>query len=421
MKILKYFFFLCIFVGLLVPVLVIESEPMVPATANVTAVEAKQAQELLSQVLRLNNESQNMSLTIENTQVSSAMRAFSYSVPNLDADSVMTQFAWRIVATYQMPIFDHTIYFNVQCLVANGFEGIELDHCEIGDLPLPGNSIMFLLESGLSLVAGKESVSTLNHVMRLSKITSQQLIIENINGKALRESLRAGYSQAKTKVVEGLVANPNLVKTYLAELRVHEAEIENLADAIYRLNVKVAELSNLESDEAIAKQNKAAIRALAVRYGSRHFAQFSGLSAEWYSGKKLTLRGRQDLSLHFIYSAFIQLNSDSRFASGIGELKEVLDTNRGGSGFSFADLVADLAGVRYASYMTDGSHNLTSSILALAKSSDQNLFMPSIDKQLEGLSEAEFKRRFGNIESSKYKKLVAAIEDEIDSLAVYQQ
>ena len=37
-----------------------------------------------------------------------------------------------------------------------------------------------------------------------------------------------------------------------------------------------------------------------------------------------------------------------RAAFGIGELKELLDSNEGGSGFSFADMAADAAGVRFA-------------------------------------------------------------------------
>ena len=58
-----------------------------------------------------------------------------------------------------------------------------------------------------------------------------------------------------------------------------------------------------------------------------------------------TLSGRGDLSLHFLYSVILEQVGKENIGLSIGELKELLDSNEGGSGFSFADLAADKAGI----------------------------------------------------------------------------
>jgi hypothetical protein len=67
-----------------------------------------------------------------------------------------------------------------------------------------------------------------------------------------------------------------------------------------------------------------------------------------------TMRGRRDLALHFAASAAlaILINSTNAEAAGIG--KEISDSRNAGSGFSFADLSADLAGIQFAAAVASG-------------------------------------------------------------------
>ena len=46
--------------------------------------------------------------------------------------------------------------------------------------------------------------------------------------------------------------------------------------------------------------------------------------------------------------------------------------------------------------------------------------MPRLDDLPEGLPEAEFRRRFGSVDSPAYRKLADAIEARLDALPLYR-
>ena len=60
-----------------------------------------------------------------------------------------------------------------------------------------------------------------------------------------------------------------------------------------------------------------------------------------------TLLGRRDLAQHFFVSGYLTATMGAEAANAAGVAKELVDANTT-SGFSFADLAADRAGVRFA-------------------------------------------------------------------------
>ncbi len=63
--------------------------------------------------------------------------------------------------------------------------------------------------------------------------------------------------------------------------------------------------------------------------------------------KGVTVRGRTDLAQHFFLSAYLTAIAGPVAAEGAGLAKELLDA-KSGSGFSYVDLAADLAGIAFA-------------------------------------------------------------------------
>ena len=124
----------------------------------------------------------------------------------------------------------------------------------------------------------------------------------------------------------------------------------------------------------------------------------------------MTLRGRQDLAQHWLVSAVLALESDGRTADVIGLFKEVLDS-RGGTGFSFADLTADRAGVRFGESAAADPRGWQRRVAALTGESD---LMPTIDDLPEGLQEPEFQKRFRARDNQAYAQVLAQIEQRID-------
>jgi len=132
-----------------------------------------------------------------------------------------------------------------------------------------------------------------------------------------------------------------------------------------------------------------------------------------------TLGGRDDLKRHFVVSAGIYAASTGQAAFGLGELKELLDSNLGGSGFSFDDMAANAAGARFAATFLAAPPEDWSEMLALIRSEDD--LLPPLDDLPRGLSEAEFRARYGDVESAAYQALVADIDARVAALPLHRR
>lgn len=130
-----------------------------------------------------------------------------------------------------------------------------------------------------------------------------------------------------------------------------------------------------------------------------------------------TLRGRRDLAQHFVVSAGLTAGGGSRLADAVGVFKELSDS-RGGSGFSFPDLLADRAGVVFAERITSsGAREMQR---RLASGIDESAFMPPIAQLPEGLQDLEFRDRYEDLDSQAYAQVKAEVERRISALALYR-
>jgi hypothetical protein len=172
------------------------------------------------------------------------------------------------------------------------------------------------------------------------------------------------------------------------------------------------------------EENKAGLLALAIYLGSANFNSVVGaidketLRICKSSGSHIVLANRSDLRLHFIYSAALKVISSSELSFTLGEFKELLDSQKGGSGFSFSDLAADRAGIRFAELALDSSGALRIQRMA-ADLTQEEVFLPSISGLPEEIPQHLFEKR-GGIESDYYRKYLAIINVRIDKLTLYK-
>ena len=133
----------------------------------------------------------------------------------------------------------------------------------------------------------------------------------------------------------------------------------------------------------------------------------------------LTVRGRHDLAQHFTVSAAVTVSAGSGLANAVGLFKE-LDDSRGGTGFSFDDLLADRAGVRLAELATGTP--LSARVLQQRISGElsESDFMPAINNLPPSITELEFKHRYQDLDSEKYGLVDDEIERRIQRCPVYQ-
>jgi hypothetical protein len=134
----------------------------------------------------------------------------------------------------------------------------------------------------------------------------------------------------------------------------------------------------------------------------------------------VVLRGRSDWTKHFCVSAAIAVLSNKTMSDAAGLLKEELDADIGGSGFSFADLLADRAGTTFAIRATRDEAAARAIQDRLAGGFRVEEFFPPAADLPEGIPDAELQSYYGGVSGEVYRRLIEEIERRIAACAAYR-
>lgn len=170
-------------------------------------------------------------------------------------------------------------------------------------------------------------------------------------------------------------------------------------------------------------ENRAAVFALAILLGHPDLEPFVGelfdpeLRAQAAQMiDTVTLRGRSDWPRHFLVSGMMALLSNESTSDRVGLFKEQLDAQQGGSGFSFADLMANLAGIRWATAATRDKASAVAVQTRLARGFDVDAFFPPTADLPENIPAAEFQGRYGGVGGPGYQAVLAQINARLAAL-----
>jgi hypothetical protein len=170
-------------------------------------------------------------------------------------------------------------------------------------------------------------------------------------------------------------------------------------------------------------ENRAAIFALAIVMGHPDLEPFVGeLFDEELEGRvqqivgRATLRGRHDAPRHFLLSSALALLSNESTSDLVGQLKEQLDSQHGGSGFSFADMLANSAGTRFALEAVRDEASARAVQARMARGFHVDAILPPLDDLPEGLTADEFRNRFGGVGGPGYQAMLDEINRRLDAL-----
>jgi hypothetical protein len=173
------------------------------------------------------------------------------------------------------------------------------------------------------------------------------------------------------------------------------------------------------------EENRAAILALGILLGHRRLEPFVGnvldgddrLPARRLRGAEL--RGRADWPRHYLVSAALTVLSAEAPSNAIGLLKEELDA-AGGSGFSFADLLADRAGTTFALAATRDEAAAVAMQDRLRDGFVLDDFFPAAADLPEGLQDAELEAQYGGVGGAGYERMTDEIERRVAACAAYR-
>lgn len=195
-------------------------------------------------------------------------------------------------------------------------------------------------------------------------------------------------------------------------------------DARFGLLVRAAFTAPAEeiAHTSAIERNRAAILALGIAVGDARLARLVGLERDTglvrqavMVGSGASLRGRDDWSKHYTVSAALAVLEHPLVSDAAGLMKEQLDALAQGSGFSFGDLAADRAGVRFAAAATRSDAAAQATQARLKRGFSVTDFFPSISDLPEELTVEQFRRDYGGVGSEQYHRATAKIEARLDS------
>jgi len=392
-----------------------------------SALHSKKALAHLYQQLSSNQPEKQITLSQQEMHAFSALanRAF----PALTSEVLLSERGAYIALSYLLPL--HEKYINATLRVLPSDNGLEISHVSIGDVRVSGKFAISIAQWFVNELVQPELGDKLVSVINDVSFTESTVILNAIlDDNLLKKDNQSGLLVIIREYL-GFSAQSNLANSYYQFLATEAMRYPKGSDLASIINVLFSEVKRKAQHlmpEQIRAHNKAATVALVNYFGDNRFQLLFGKLSpisrvntvkRRVLKSSVSLQQRVDLQKHFIYSMALQLLSNEQASDAIGEFKEFLDANIGGSGFSFADLLADRAGTRLAMLITNPNVASLKVTEQLAVVTEQQL-LPSIKGLAEGLHAEEFTQEYKHIRSKDYQNAVSKIDERLKGLALYQ-
>ena len=412
---------------LLAGIILLDTSPLVTHRSSQQVEYADQVSTLLDDMRTVSRARYRMQdIVVSAKQANSLVGFVQRALGNVHGQLSLEAAQATLDITVDLPPYLLNSYLNVRTKVVDA-PGVNIVSVQIGSLSFSGNWLLGVAE-WLTNAYTKTQVATIAiNTVQWVKIDPQQVFVSiKPLDPLLREikNIETGGSSNKKQLL--IIKTAHYLR-FLDSLYIPPAhgdqQAPSLAHYLQALMKEASALSNYENGSATL-ENEAALLALAIYAGNKGFAPFVGdlsfaIKPIPTTRNKPALANRKDLSLHFVFSAAIKLLSEQGISIAVGEFKELMDRRQGGSGYSFVDLAADMAGANLAALAVHPSYAEHVQAI-LSKSPVEANFFPSIQDLEEGMDKAEFKRKYDVVDSPAYVSIVTLIEQRLSTLAVSQ-
>ncbi|EXJ15879.1 hypothetical protein [Imhoffiella purpurea] len=299
-------------------------------------------------------------------------------------------------------------YLNLECILVERDHQPSIESARLAGLPLPSALIESFAERAMSRVDHRELVRDL--VIAPDRLTLSYAwrpdLLERIGSGMLAEAELPLLLRYQEDLDRWAAEHPR-------------ARTVTLADLMSYLFSKAGERP-AEADPI--RENRAVLMVLAAYVNGQTIRDPDPASDSKAALRPRTvvLRGRPDLSQHFVASAAIAIQGNDTFSSLIGWYKEMSDS-KGGSGFSFPDMAANRSGIRLAKLATETPEGARQIQRAAKKGLSEDDFMPRIDGLPEGMNRGAFIAGYGEDKARLYREMIAHIDRRIDDRPLYHQ
>lgn len=307
-------------------------------------------------------------------------------------------------------------YLNLQFILTSDNESLKAGSVKLGKLELPG-----VLTRMAAKLFNRELIRRVPDYVEISDaITGYKIIDRNlvISYRWHPELLRRLSDRGSGLLIDD--DEKEKLKLYtlkLAELAA-DGELQRSV-SLARIFEPVFALAQSRGGDPV-KENRAAIIAMALYVMDIDLAQVSAdaRSIPEIERRNITLRGRLDFAKHFLTSAALTLSVNTDIADSFGLIKEIDDATAG-SGFSFTDVGADRAGVRFAEFAISSPQNALVLQRRLSADLAEGIFIPNLADLPEFMPEQVFVAEYGGINQPEFQRVIADIEERISELPLY--
>lgn len=404
----------------------VEEQPLVTSTAAANSDNAQKIKDLVQRYqdgAARGNATEKLSVTEEDLE--SLLAFATRGLPRSRADANIDAKGMRARMTLELPENPLGRFLNISFGLLPSQQGLVLSHVSIGKINLPPNLLLPIIRRGLDATLGEGSGDTILNTVSSVEFSGRVMALTYSPDTSRSEELIKKIAESEQLRLD----DPERVQIYYTRLQEIAKQREGgylpftqYLSPVFQL---AADRSRQPDGDAVS-ENKSAILALALYFGDPRMRGLFGRSTKkYFSGSRLgahnvSIKKRHDLVQHYLTSAGLQIAAGVNVANAIGEYKEIADTLRGGSGFSFSDIAADRAGVVLAEIASDeSSAQRLQNVLAGAVSEDA--YFPDISGLPDNMTQSEFEARFVDVENEKYLAVMADIERRIAQLPAYRK
>lgn len=395
-------------------VLVIDAHPLVTESSTLTPTELRRARQFIRGVFASNrNAAQPATLRLSESEVEILLTQVLDNLHGGEAAVQLMPGEFHLQLTATLPTSPLGRYANVDLtLQQRADQQLVLEHFRLGSLELPG----WLADKLLQFGHRQLHLYLPEYTMLMSTIAGFQFLpdalelVYTLTPETLGElSARGTELLLPAETSERLQAHAG----FLGEL---ELQLEGSRDG--RNNISLATVLGpmfrfaLERGGDASEENRALLLVLAMHQMDMQPARLlQGAAAAPAARRRLhfTLYDRRDYAQHFLGSAVLATNLDPALADAIGVLKEMDDAVEG-SGFSFTDLAADMAGIRFAEAAVLDPARARAVQELMGNDPAEDFFMFDVRGLPEFLGEEEFRRLYGEGDNAAYRALLEHIE-----------
>lgn len=422
---LSVLFFLAVLIGLPIAIATkaVQDKPTLKKPASINLQDIKNAQQLAKRFdPRLMSSDKVTEIRATTRELNTVLKGAMAALPNVLTTVKVARFGILIGMSVELPENPLGRYLNIRTVIASSSRGLRFYRLYIGKVEVPQQLIEPALHYALNAIVGKGKADPILKSVRSVKVLGPTVYVRFQPPADLIKDIRTA---AKKRIQ---ISSPEVVKPYYN--LIEKLAAQHSSKSRVSLTEFVRPLFNLASKRSTSgdpiKENRAAVLAMVLYFGDDRFERFIGdvRTAQQKSKRRsisyVRLNGRHDFVQHFAISAGLTLTGGEDTANIIGVLKEVKDAASKKSGFSFTDIGADRLGVRFAKKATENRKKALEFQSVLSTATSERRFFPTFTDLPEGMTTAQFKTRYRDTKSQKYKDEIAKIDRRINAIGMYR-